>query len=137
LVINLGSFGGAKDNHAGAINNRGQVAGWSDLPGDTATHAIPLARRVMRDLGTLPGDLSSFAYRINDRGVVLGQSCNSDFSVCRAFLWHDGVMMDVNTLIPAGSLFLTDRGDINNRGEIVVSLRSKYRERTCVFGAAV
>jgi probable HAF family extracellular repeat protein len=75
---------------------------------------------VLRDLGTLRGDLSSFAFGINDRGLVLGQSCNSDFSVCRAFLWQDGVMMDLNTLIPAGSLFQTDGGDINNRGEIVV-----------------
>jgi probable HAF family extracellular repeat protein len=117
-VINLGSFGGAKRNHAGAINNQGQVAGWSDLPGDTATHAFFWQDGVMIHLGTQPGDFSSFAFGINDKGQVVGHSCNSDLSVCRALLWQDGVMMDLNTLIPGGSpLFLIYGGDINDRGE--------------------
>lgn len=56
---------------------------------------------------------------MNDKGQVVGQSCNSDFSVCRAFLWQNGVMTDLNTLIPPGSpLFLIYGSAINKRGEI-------------------
>jgi len=39
---------------------------------------------------------------------------------CRAFLWENGVMTDLNTLAPAGSpLYLVAGFDINDRGEIV------------------
>ncbi|MGI9075375.1 MAG: hypothetical protein ACR2JB_29555, partial [Bryobacteraceae bacterium] len=41
------------------------------------------------------------------------------FSSARAFLYQDGVMTDLNTLIPSSSkLSLIIAGDINNRGEI-------------------
>jgi probable HAF family extracellular repeat protein len=39
-VTNLGSLGGAFNNVAVSINNRGQVVGLSDLPGDTTSHAF-------------------------------------------------------------------------------------------------
>ena len=38
--IDLGNLGGVTNNFAFAINNRGQVIGQSDLPGDTAAHAF-------------------------------------------------------------------------------------------------
>jgi probable HAF family extracellular repeat protein len=47
------------NNIALAINNRGQIVGESDLPGDTATHAFLWQNGVMTDLGTLPGDAIS------------------------------------------------------------------------------
>jgi probable HAF family extracellular repeat protein len=41
-------------------------------------------------------------------------------TVCRAFLWQDGVMTDLNTLVPTDTaLFLIYGGDINSSGEIV------------------
>lgn len=74
----------------------------------------------MADLGTVTGDFSSAAFGINNNGQVVGQSCNSDISVCRAFLWQAGAMTDLNTLIPADSpLSVISGGDINDRGEIV------------------
>jgi probable HAF family extracellular repeat protein len=72
----------------------------------------------MTDLGTLPGDVSSVANDINAQGQVVGVSCDADRN-CRAWLWDDGVMMDLNTLIPPDSpLYLTWGGGINDRGEI-------------------
>jgi hypothetical protein len=39
---------------------------------------------------------------------------------CRAAIWRDGVLTDLNTLIPANSqLFLEVAASINSRGEIV------------------
>ena len=73
----------------------------------------------MQDLGTLPGDAISEALGINESGQVVGVSYGAGFSHPRGFLWQDGRMMDLNSLIPAGSnLTLQVAGDINDRGEI-------------------
>jgi probable HAF family extracellular repeat protein len=73
----------------------------------------------MRDLGTLPGDAISEALGINEAGQVVGVSYGPGFSHPRAFVWQNEVMMDLNSLIPAGStLTLQVAGDIDDRGEI-------------------
>ncbi len=113
----LPTLGGLMNNAALSINNRGQIVGTSDLPGDTATHAVMWRHGKITDLGTLPGDFFSFAYGINDRGQVIVQSCDVNFN-CRAALWQKGVMTDLNTLVPSGSLYLLVAYHINNQGEI-------------------
>jgi probable HAF family extracellular repeat protein len=50
----------------------------------------------------LPGDLLSIANDINSKGQVVGNSCDVNFN-CRAFLWENGVMTDLNALIPPDS----------------------------------
>ena len=121
LPTDLGNLGGAMNNLAYAINERGQIVGASDLTGDNTGHRFLWQQESgMTDLGTLTGDFSSVAYSINNKGQVVGQSCNSDLSICRAFLWKGGVMTDLNTLIPSDSpLFVISADDINDRGEIV------------------
>ena len=117
-VTDLGGFGGKLYNLAAAINNRGQVAGQSDLAGDTTGHAFLWQDGMMTDLGTLPGDVYSASSGMNSKGQVVGQSCDVNFN-CRAFLWENGVMTDLNTLIPPGSsLYLIYGSDINDKGEI-------------------
>ena len=108
------------NNIATAINNRGQVAGSSDLPGDLTGHAFLWTEEDgLQDLGTLPGDVSSGASGINNKGQIVGQSCDVNFN-CRAYLWENGVMTDLNTLVSSGSsLYLTGGVDINDKGEIV------------------
>jgi probable HAF family extracellular repeat protein len=118
-VTDLGGFGGKMYNLAAAINNRGQVAGQSDLAGDTTGHAFLWQDGVMTDLGTLPGDFYSASSGMNSKGQVVGQSCDVNFIICRAFLWENGVMTDLNTLTPPGSsLYLIYGSDINDKGEI-------------------
>ena len=56
----------------------------------------------MQDLGTLDRDSSSFGGWINDKGQVVGWSCDVDGN-CRAYLWQNKVMTDLNTLIPPNS----------------------------------
>ncbi len=115
----LGNLGGTMGNFALDINNQGQVIGNSDLPGDTTFHGFLWQNGgPMTDLGTLPGDVSSFADGINSKGQVVGFSMDATGNI-RAFLWQNGVMTDLNTLIPAGSpLFLLAALNINSRGEI-------------------
>jgi probable HAF family extracellular repeat protein len=73
----------------------------------------------MQDLGTLPGDVDSGAFGINEQGQVVGGSCTQSFNLCRAFLWQNGVMTDVNALVMGPtSLHLWFGNDINSRGEI-------------------
>ena len=121
---NLGSLGGVAWNTPAAINDEGEVVGFSDLPGDESGapnfHAFLWTKSTgMQDLGTLPGDVMSIAYGINQAGQIVGQSIAAD-GTSRAFLWQNGVMTDLNTLIPSGStLSLLYANDINDHGEIV------------------
>jgi probable HAF family extracellular repeat protein len=73
----------------------------------------------MQDLGTIPGDVASVALGINDSGEVVGISFDPSFNP-RAFVRQNGVMTDINTLIPAGfPLFLLTACSVNSRGEII------------------
>jgi probable HAF family extracellular repeat protein len=118
-VIYLGSLGGAFNNLSTDMNELGEVVGISDLPGDTTTHGFLWKHGQMIDLGTLPGDNLSYAFGINNRGQVVGQSCDPSGN-CRAVLWQNGVMTDLNALIsPSSSLYLIIAISINDRGEIV------------------
>jgi len=118
--IDLGNLGGELENAAFAINDRGQIVGASDLPGDTAQHAFLWQKGVMTDLGTLTGDVVSAACAINNKGQVSGVSIDASGQNLRAFLWQNGVMTDLNSLIPANSpLYLLHGFGINSRGQIV------------------
>jgi probable HAF family extracellular repeat protein len=113
----LGTLGGTTSSPH-AINNRGQVAGGSSLPGDVTQHAFLLQDGHMADLGTLPGDVFSEATAITEQGQVLGLSCSS--KGCRATLWDKSTVIDLNTLIsPASGWQLTDAEAENSRGQIV------------------
>ena len=119
-VIDLGNLGGTMNNAGVDINNLGQVVGNSDLPGDTTGHAFLWQRRTgMMDLGTLPGDVGSDGDGINDLGQVVGGSWDAEGND-RAYLWQNGVMTDLNTLIPPDSpLYLIEAtGTINDLGQI-------------------
>jgi len=100
------------------------VVGFSDLPGDEDGdpnfHAFIWTKSSgMQDLKTLPGDAISEATGINEQGQVVGVSYGAGFSNPRAALWQKGKIVDLNTLIPAGSpLYLLSANDINDEGVI-------------------
>jgi probable HAF family extracellular repeat protein len=119
--INLGSLGGAFGNIPFDLNNKGQVVGQSDLPGDIFHDPFLWQDGVMIDLGNLPGLPNGQAIGINNRGQIVGfsQDANGDENSAVAVLWEKGTMTDLNTLIPADSpLFLLEAAAINDRGEI-------------------
>lgn len=117
-VIDLGNLGSKFANIAFGINDRGQVVGQSGLTGDMAFHAFLWEDGAMTDLGTLPGDVVSWAETINSKGQAVGTSFDANNS--HPFIWQDGVMTNLNALIPLGSpwLLLEALGN-NNRGQIV------------------
>jgi len=125
--IDLGNIGGHGWNTPTSINNQGQVVGFANQGGDLINGKLAVKFHAflwteeggMQDLGTLPGDAISEALGINESGQVVGVSYGAGFSHPRGFLWQDGKMMDLNSLIPTGfNLTLQVAGDINDRGEI-------------------
>jgi probable HAF family extracellular repeat protein len=120
MAIDLGNLGGVMNNEGDDIDNKGQVVGSSDLLGDTTMHGFLWKKSTgMIDLGTLPGDVGSDADGINNLGQVVGGSWDADGND-RAYLWQNGVMRDLNTLIPPDSpLYLIEAtGTINDQGQI-------------------
>jgi len=59
---------------AHAINDRGQVVGWSYTTEGKVHAYIWTSKNGIKDLGTLPGDGQSVAYGINNLGQVVGCS---------------------------------------------------------------
>ena len=93
-MLDLGTLGGVYGAPA-ALNNRGQVAGNSDLAGDMTEHAFLWDRESgMKDLGTLGGVFSQ-ADGLTDAGAVVGTSTLTGDQVFHAFLWKNGAMTDL------------------------------------------
>jgi probable HAF family extracellular repeat protein len=116
LPTDLGGLGVL--NFAAGINNRGQVLGGSVLP-DGTVRSFLWQNGVITDLGTLPGHPLTIPGSINNKGQVVGHSCDATDTFCSAYLWQNGMITDLNTLIPPSSVSLYYAGDINDRGEIV------------------
>lgn len=119
----LGTLGGSAWNTPMAINNLGDVVGFANLPGPDQANPnfqafIWTGHGPMRDLGVLPGDAVSEALGINDAGQVVGESCQAGFANCRAFVWQNGVMTDLDTLVPGYAGHLVFANDINDAGQI-------------------
>jgi probable HAF family extracellular repeat protein len=63
---------------------------------------------------------NSWTYGINNSGQVVGETCMSDGSDGHAFLYSNGAMTDLNTLIdPVSGWTLIGAVDINDAGQIV------------------
>jgi probable HAF family extracellular repeat protein len=100
------------------INDSGEIVGGAVF------HNVPLDAYLWRkglatDLGHL-SDCGSLAFTINSNGQVVGGtfSC-ADGTHSHAFLWENGTMVDLDTLVPTGSpLRLVEAVTINDRGEI-------------------
>jgi probable HAF family extracellular repeat protein len=111
----LGTLSGSVLRPA-AINNKGQIVGFAFTP--DGLRAFLWQNGAATDLGTLPPDVNSLALGINDRGQIVGDSCDESFS-CRAFLWQDGTMTELNTLVHnPNAPFLENGNGINSRGQI-------------------
>ena len=116
-MLDLGTLGGTYSS-AYAINNSGQVIGDSSTLHDAQYHGFIYQNGKMTDLGTL-GGLSSSAAAINNLGQVVGNSEDASQNGL-PFLWQNGVMVDLNSLLPANSGWvLASAKFINDSGQIV------------------
>ena len=93
--MNLGTLGG-NYSYASAINDVGQVAGYSTTtPGEV--HATLWSGGATNDLGTL-GGTTSIANDINNSGRVVGFSSLAGDSISHAFFYNNVTMQDIGTL---------------------------------------
>ncbi|HEU4799832.1 MAG TPA: hypothetical protein VFS94_04315 [Gemmatimonadales bacterium] len=123
---------GGTHSFATGVNNRGQVVGWAE----TAVHD-PTCREsqvlqfravlweprngALQQLPPLPGDSTSAATAINQRGQVVGISGECDIAVGRfsarhAVLWDQGEVTEIGNL--GGTTWHTPM-DINEHGDVV------------------
>jgi probable HAF family extracellular repeat protein len=86
------------------------------------------------DLGTLGGSLS-IAFGINDRGFVEGFSTVPGDASLHAFVWHDGVMVDLRTLGgPNSQAIFGPNESVQVAGVSETSTPDPYGEDFCGFG---
>ncbi len=135
-VKDLGNLGGKMMGKAGAINDRGEVAGFSDLPSGEVVSFLWTKKRGMHSLGALGADVLGDLAGINNKTQVVGGSCDSSGN-CRAFFWEKNLMSDLNDLIPQDSpLYLLYALGINDAGEIVGFALDKSSGETHAYVAS-
>lgn len=109
-----GDTSGIYDVQARAINDNGQIVGYSYING--TYHAFLYSDTGMADLGTPSGCSSSAANAINASGQVAGYGTTTD-GVYHAFLYSGGRMTDLGTLGGSSS----GATGINASGQVVGS----------------
>lgn len=104
-LVDLSTQSGGVMFAANAINDDGEVVGIGDFSGAGASpfDAALWRNGVVTDLGSVAGDCFSQAFAINSRGQVIGQSISCDGNTARSFLWENGSMVDLNTVISRNS----------------------------------
>jgi probable HAF family extracellular repeat protein len=124
---------GGTHGYATSVNDRGQIVGWAETPVHDPTCDSPTQVLQFRavlwepkqnrktELPPFPGDSTSAATAINNRGEVVGISGECDvavgrFSARHAVLWEKGMVTDLENL--GGTSWHTPTA-INERGDVV------------------
>ena len=147
-VVRLSSLGGT-DSSGNSINDERLVAGYSNLPGDSARHATLWLHGSRFDLGTLGGPNSNVAWPVkNTVGLIagiaqtatpepLGQgwSCRAFFPaatstgfICLGVVWERGEIIELPTLGGFNG-FATGA---NNLRQVVGWTENNVQDPTCV-----
>jgi probable HAF family extracellular repeat protein len=121
-LTDLGNLGAELWITPMAINQQGVVIGFgatdaNDLNGDFLRAFVWTRKGGMKQIDPFPGDVLSQATGVNERGQVVGSSCNAG-GACQGFLWQNNVIKNLNGLVPGFNGVIVNAQDINDRGEI-------------------
>jgi len=119
----LGTFEDGGNSYAYGINNSGMVAGWAVNATYDQRAFVWEEGLGITDLGALGGRHSRCSGGINDAGQVVGWSetvpPGEGDQVEHAFVWEDGVIYDLNDLIPPDFGWVLEKAyDLNEHGQI-------------------
>jgi probable HAF family extracellular repeat protein len=137
----LGSFGPEWDSFATDINDHDVVVGYCSN-GGSGSRAFRWEKGKMEDINDDRVGSESEAYGINNSGVIVGQCHMRSDDHRGAFVYSNGAMQDLNTLIigprfapslqwPPWLLWATD---INDAGQIVGSGAAPTRAQRDSYG---
>jgi len=121
VMSDLGTLGTGEFSWAININNAGYILGYSEFDSNRIDGAIRAfiipPGGAMTDLGTLGGEVS-VPIAMNSHGHVIGDAEN-DLGETVPFLYKNGTMVNINTLLPpdSGWVLLT-AFHINDAGQI-------------------
>jgi len=130
VLTDFGSIFDSNFNYGNAINNSGVIAGSADTAGDAGAHAILWNQGSIQDLTPSTIPLAAWALGINNQGDAVGAwgsvdlnpadgpPVNTMLCPCQAVLWHNGLTIVLNQVVPSGWDLLLGLG-INDRGEIL------------------
>ena len=130
LDLTTPPFDPSQKGEARWINESGEVVGGAgvNVPCNghgPQTHGFLWGNGAMTDLGGLPATPNSEAQFINSSKQIVGESFTCDFSASVAFLWENGSIVDLNTLISGNSqiflywsTFISDSGEIAAYGSL-------------------
>jgi probable HAF family extracellular repeat protein len=118
-MSDLGVLPGDTDSKATAINDSGDVVGYSyNASTPSVVHAFVYSGGSLTQI-IAPAGTRTVASDVNKPGVIVGHYYNPTKPGDAAFIYVNGQMVDLNSLVPPGSGWdLTTANSINDRGEI-------------------
>jgi probable HAF family extracellular repeat protein len=126
-LTDLGTVPGAAFSVGEAINSSLQVTGYAFSADFTLQHAFLWSKGQIKDLGTLPNGTLSQGFSINSPGQVVGMADVPDPKIAgnlliRGFLYSNGKMYDLNSLIPPNFGWVIEEAEgINDKGQIAAT----------------
>jgi probable HAF family extracellular repeat protein len=122
VMTDVGTFGGTYSS-AYLVNSKGQASGVANIAGDLETHGFIYSAGTLTDLGTL-GGAYVLPNAINNKGQIVGEALTSGGQF-HAFLWDNGTLVDLNSLLPGNSgwqlmtaLYINDSGRVVGVGNL-------------------
>jgi surface-anchored protein len=145
VMQDLGTLLGTANSsgRAWSLNAAGTVVGLSRNAANTTSQATLWIGGSISNLGSLAGGaFFSQAYAINDSNVVVGSSVvgkvspSSSTDLYHAFVWTNGVMVDLGAHPTNPEYIHSEAKDVNNAGAIV-GYASKFSGNASFGGAAM